>query len=234
LWKSGQIVAGFPVPFSLHIAATLVVIVAGLVTHSNYSERTFRDWFIALVTVAACAVAFPLAQMFCFGTTDYRRPADVAVVFGCGVRDDGMPTSALSDRINTGCELYKQGLVKKLIFSGGPADKSESEPEVMRSEAIKQGVPEGDIILDDRGFDTQATVENTTAKFKELNAQKVLVVSHFYHLPRIKLAYHRAGVEVFTVPAPQQQLLRGLPKYQAREILALWFYFLRPLLEANQ
>jgi len=55
------------------------------------------------------------------------------------------------------------------------------------------------------------------------------VVSHFYHLPRIKLAYQRDGWDVFTVPAKETYLLRQMPYNMAREIAALWLYYLRPL-----
>jgi vancomycin permeability regulator SanA len=230
-WRKGQIVSGFPVPFSLHVAAALAVVVAGVVTHFEANSRPMRTLFLFLLTVVVCAAGFPLAQMYCFGMTDHRRQADVAVVFGCGVRDDGLPSAALSDRIAAGCELYKAGLVRKLVFSGGSREGAESEPEVMRREAVGLGVPESDLILDAKGVDTQETVDNTVAIFRDRGLREVLVVSHFYHLPRIKLAYHRAGVEVSTVPARQQQPLQDLPRYQAREVLATWLYYVRPLLE---
>jgi hypothetical protein len=48
-----------------------------------------------------------------------------------------------------------------------------------------------------------------------------------YHLPRIKMCYQRAGVEVFTVPAKESRLLRDRGFYMmAREIAAVWAYYL--------
>jgi uncharacterized SAM-binding protein YcdF (DUF218 family) len=58
----------------------------------------------------------------------------------------------------------------------------------------------------------------------------VLVVSHFYHLPRIKLAYERAGLEVYTVPAAQSAIVPQTPANVAREVPALWVYYLRAAL----
>ena len=57
----------------------------------------------------------------------------------------------------------------------------------------------------------------------------MLVVSHFYHFPRIKLAYQRDGWEVYTVPARESYLLRQTPYNMAREVAALWVYYCRPL-----
>ncbi|HEX3717598.1 MAG TPA: hypothetical protein VH595_06495 [Verrucomicrobiae bacterium] len=47
-----------------------------------------------------------------------------------------------------------------------------------------------------------------------------LTILNFYHLPRIKLAYKRAGLEVYTVPARQAHLPRQIPFNMAREVAA--------------
>jgi hypothetical protein len=54
-------------------------------------------------------------------------------------------------------------------------------------------------------------------------------VSHAYHLPRIELAYARAGVDVATVPAEARPTAQG-PANAAREIPALWAYYMRAVL----
>jgi vancomycin permeability regulator SanA len=168
--------------------------------------------------------------MFFFGTTDYRRPADVVVVLGARTYADGTASQALSDRVKTAVELYKQGLVTRLVFSGGPGDGVISEPQAMRQVAMDAGVPEDAIVLDEAGLNTDATVRNTCAAFESLNARRVLAVSHAYHLPRVKLAYQRAGWEVRTVPARQSRRLRSEPVFVAREVVAIWAYYFRPLM----
>jgi uncharacterized SAM-binding protein YcdF (DUF218 family) len=99
----------------------------------------------------------------------------------------------------------------------------------MKRAAMKLGVPEEAIVLDAGGVNTQATVENTTRIFEEMGIGRVLAVSHFYHLPRIKMTYQQRGVDVFTVPAEESYLLTAMPKYMLREVAALWIYYLRPL-----
>ena len=44
-------------------------------------------------------VAFPLAQIYCFGNADYRRHADAIVVFGACVHPDGSLAPVLYDRV---------------------------------------------------------------------------------------------------------------------------------------
>jgi len=184
---------------------------------------------VVILMVGGLVVGFPLAQMVFFGKTDYRRPADVIVVFGAGVHRDGTCSEALADRVATACRLYQQGYAPHLIFSGGPGRGDVHETEGMRRLALSLGVPDEAIIRDEQGLNTQATVDNTPAILERLGARRVLAVSHWYHLPRVKLTYQRAGLEVYTVPAEQQRVLRDLPWLMAREVAALWAYYLRPL-----
>ena len=137
-------------------------------------------------------------------------------------------STVLADRVKTACQLYRDGLVKKLIFSGGPGDGPVHETEAMRRLALKLGVNPADILIDTAGRNSQATVNDTLPLFKQLHAQRVIVVSHFYHLPRIKMAYQRAGWDVYTVPARESHFA-GTPYMLAREVAALWVYYFRPL-----
>jgi vancomycin permeability regulator SanA len=245
LWIRGSIRAGIPIPFSLFVCGALAMILfsrsaavsdcPGRVAPSRRNANWQRDYpnsrkLLPVLTIClTCTAIFPFAQMLFFGKTDYRRPADIAVVLGARVYADGRPSDALADRVRTACKLYQNGTVKKLLFSGGPGDGSIHETEGMKRMAIQLGVKPEDILLDAHGVNTQATVKNTEAVFQQLHASRILVVSHFYHLPRIKLAYHREGWEVYTVPAKESYLLRQMPFNMAREVAALWVYYFRPL-----
>jgi len=223
--------AGIPVPLSLLIGATLGLILAVCWRRPGLVARS-RDLIPVLAVSLTCVVGFPIVQMFCFGKTDYRRPADAVVVLGARVYADGRPSDALADRVRTACRLYRDGLARKLILSGGPGDGATHETECMRRMALQLGVQADDIWLDAAGWNTQATVRNTEAVFSRWQASRILVVSHFYHLPRIKLAYQRDGWDVYTVPAKESYLLRQMPYNMAREVAALWVYYLRPLASA--
>ena len=221
-----------PLPLSLFIAVGLAMVLRSMIKGSStlrHSQSAKSQNFPAIAVCLVMLIIFPLLQMFFFGKTDYRRPADVAVVLGARVYADGRLSDALADRVRTACRLYRDGYVKRLLFSGGPGDGVIHETEGMRSMAIRLGVKPEDILLDKAGLNTQATVKNSEKIFAELHASRILVVSHFYHLPRIKLAYQRRGWDVYTVPARESYVLRQLPYNMAREVAALWVYYLRPL-----
>ena len=225
LLATSRIVAGFPVPFS-----SLVCIGMLLVAREAWSRHTERQRLIVWRVVAGCLClfgAFPLAQMLFFGNTDYRRTADAVVVFGARAYRDGRLSDALEDRVRTACELYRSGLVGRIVMSGGPGDGTIHETEAMRRYAIQHGVRVEDIFVDQLGLNTGATVRNTVPLFRQWQSRRVLVVSHFYHLPRIKLSYQRAGFEVCTVPARQKYFLSQIPYSMAREVAAFWTYYVK-------
>ncbi|MBW8017068.1 MAG: YdcF family protein [Planctomycetes bacterium] len=228
LLRLKTISSGFPVPFSL---LTVIGIIIVLYTSSAHIPRhgQLKRGMIFLITFGFCMGMFPLAQMFCFGKTDYRRDADVIVVFGAGVKKDGTMSDALTDRTVTGCNLYLKGFAPKIIFSGGPGPGAVGETEAMKKRALEMGVPEKDIIIDTDGLNTKKTVENTSEIFQNLSFEKVIAVSHYYHLPRIKMTYQRHQYQVLTVPAKESRYLLKTPQYLLREVAALWVYYLRPL-----
>lgn len=226
LFLRGQIQPGVPFPFSILVAMALLMILVQTIAPESMSGGKGRVG-LAVGVAAICALLFPLAQMFFFGKTDYRRPADVAVVLGARAYADGRPSDALGDRVRTACELYHQGMVSKLLFSGGPGDGAVHETEAMRRMAVQLGVDQADILADTDGLNTQATVRNTVPVFSKLKISRVLVVSHFYHLPRVKLSYQRFNFQVYTVPARESYTLARIPFYLAREVAAVWAYYLR-------
>lgn len=228
-WISGRVHPGVPVPLSLVIGACMALI--GLTAARG--ERPAASRRAGLTVTAVVTVLFlagvPFAQMLFFGTTDYRRAADAIVVFGAKVNPGSRPSISLNDRIATAVELYEQGRAPVIIMSGGIEPNGLDEAEVMRTVAVESGVPAEAVLTDPLGVNTQATIDDTVAMFRERGIRRVLVVSHFYHLPRIELAYQRAGFEVYTVPA-RFTFVWQTPFIVGREVPAFWSYYLRALL----
>lgn len=218
----GQIEAGVLAPMSLGVLGTALFI-GWRQARPRPAMTLRRSACAAAATVGAAGLLFTLGQIWSFGKTDYRRPAEVAVVFGARAYADGRPSDALADRVRTACELYHQGLVDTLLFSGGPGDGSVHETEAMRRMAIGLDVPDRAIRLDPDGLSTRATVQSTG---EALRGRRVIAVSHFYHLPRVKMTFQRAGIEVYTVPARERYTLTKMPLLIARECVAIWYYLL--------
>ena len=221
-----------PIPLSLVIAIGLgILAVLALRERAPPTRHGRRTTPAILAAAAGWAIVFPLAQMLFFGTTDYRRPAGAAVVFGARVYASGRPSPLLADRIATGVDLYRTGLVGTLVMSGGDGADGFNEAVVMRDEAVAAGVDPANILVDSAGNTTEATVDNTLALLAARDGgivpSRVIAVSQAYHLPRIQLAYANGGIDVLTVPAADPEPIRELPLLALREVPAFWAYFVR-------
>jgi uncharacterized SAM-binding protein YcdF (DUF218 family) len=104
----------------------------------------------------------------------------------------------------------------------------------MRDAAIQAGVPAAAIRLDREGLNTRATAANTV-RMVGRGGGRMLVVSEFYHLPRIRLAYAVEGREVCTVPARPRHASRWFPLGSlVREVPAYWLYYFRSVLPGDR
>lgn len=180
-----------------------------------------------MVWAGGWAVLFAVGWMGLFGNTDYRRSVDAVVVFGARTYADGRPSDALADRVRTGAKLVTEGYADWLIVSGGPGDGAIHETEAMRDFAIRLGVPTEKIILDRDGWNTSRTIRNTASIAEKYEFQRMIFVSHDYHLPRIRMEVDRAGINGVTVPAEESYTLSAKPWYIMREVAAFWVYWAR-------
>jgi vancomycin permeability regulator SanA len=182
----------------------------------------------ALLTLGGAVFTAEVLYIHAAGLADQRQPAAVILVLGAKVHEDGTPSEALAERVATGVDLYHRGYSKTLLVSGGTGREGQDEAAVMKRIALRLGVPEEAIVEDPRGNNTEASLVTARAWLAARGGGKALVVSHYHHLPRVRLLGKLRGLECATVPADEgETLLAGTPFYVAREAAALAFYFLR-------
>ena len=129
-------------------------------------------------------------------------PKDFAIVFGAAVQADYSLSDVARERIAAAVLLYRQGKVKKLFISGD--NRHHREVESIAQFAIKQGVPETDIILDPLGIDTGDSCRN----FKSLSEEAILVTQRF-HLPRALLMCEKSQIPAIGLAANELGLLES-------------------------
>ena len=80
------------------------------------------------------------------------------VVLGAGLRGEE-PTPLLRSRIEKGIQAYKNNPGSKIIFSGGQgSDELLPESHAMANYALGQGIPEEDILREDRSRNTEENI----------------------------------------------------------------------------
>ena len=207
LLSSGLPAAGLP--FSI-----LPLIFFVIETIRPRRRPVVTSWRWAIPGAVATGPALALLHILTFGATDYTRPAEAIVVFGARAYANGSPSLALWDRVQHGILLYREGVAPVLVMSGGA-----HEVKTMKRLALEAGVPAEAIEEDPAGLNTHATVVN-------LEYRRVVAVSHYYHLARIKMAATRWGVECYTSPCRMTRRMVKEPYFIFRECAALGAYYL--------
>lgn len=141
---------------------------------------------------------------------------DCILILGAGIIDNSRPTLMLKDRLDKGVELYKMGLAPKIIMSGDHGKEEYDEVNIMKSYAIKQGVPSEDIFMDHAGFNSYDSIYRAKEIF---GVKKAIIVTQNYHLYRSIYIANKLGLKVYGGKA-DARIYTGMPFYLSREILA--------------
>jgi vancomycin permeability regulator SanA len=160
------------------------------------------------------------------GLRDDIHPADVAIVLGNTVESDGRPSARLQARLDRAVGLYRGGLFRHVIVSGGVGVEGFNEAEVMKRYLVGQGVPEGRIIADGEGATTSLTARNAAQVMKERGWQSALVISQYFHVPRARLAVESYGVRPVYSAHAEYFELRDVYSI-AREVVGYGAYLVR-------
>jgi vancomycin permeability regulator SanA len=153
-------------------------------------------WVKKIMLFFGCWFLLHTAFIMIDGFTDYHGKADVAIVLGNRVYADGSLSSWLKGRVDKALQLYRQKRVKKIFVSGGISSKMDGffpEGTAMRNYLVQAGVPEDDIIVDNKGNDTYATAKNFIAWSKGKQYNSAIIVSQFFHITRSKYTLKKLG-----------------------------------------
>ena len=136
---------------------------------------------------------------------------DCILVLGCLVKDDGVPSDMLSDRLRRGVELYDLGASRKLLMSGDHGRDGYNEVAAMKRYALDAGVASENVFMDHAGFSTYESLYRARDVFC---AKKIIIVSQEYHLYRALYIAQELGLEAYGVHANY----RGYTGQQARDV----------------
>ena len=151
----------------------------------------------------AGAVCLWLVSVVCvviWGSRDMARPADAIVVLGAA-QYAGRPSPVLKARLDHAVGLWQRGLGKFLVLTGGRgAGDTTSEADVGRRYALRAGVADSVILLENQGRTTTASIEAVARIMNEKHLEEAILVSDPFHMLRLQIIASRYGVQSFTSP----------------------------------
>lgn len=143
--------------------------------------KRFLAWTAAIILGAALlCLAFYLGTGFILSPQDKLEHADAIVAISGG------RTTVRADKA---IELYKKGYAPLLIFSGAALDDGPSNAFAMRDQALAQGVPAKDILIDQDAQNTYQNATNTKKILDETGGHSLILVTSPYHQRRADMTF---------------------------------------------
>lgn len=195
-------------------------------------SQRWRRRMIDLARAAAAAGLIWLwyisAAIYIFAEKDETVSADAAIVLGAAAWGQN-PSPVFRERINHAITLYRQGLVRALIFTGGQGARSAlSEAEVARRYALARGVPAQAIFIEELSTSTRENLTWARDVAQTYGLQRLLIVSTPYHMRRAMHIAHDLGLDAFSSPTRSTRWLSPATQTYAftREIVSYVHYLL--------
>lgn len=136
---------------------------------------------------------------------DRLEHVPVAIVLGASVKNDGTPSDALRDRVDTAADLFHRGIVDGILMSGDDGKFNVNEIKAMVAAAREDGVPEQAIQTDGHGY---RTYESCKRAHDVYGIGHAIVVTQRFHLGRALFLCNRLGVYATGMAADRQPYVR--------------------------
>ena len=170
-------------------------------------------WQRILLWVLAAVVgtwALSALAVLWWGARDEARPADAIVVLGAA-QYVGRPSPVLRARLDHAVELWKRGLAPRVVLTGGTgAGDTTSEAAVGRRYALRRGVPDSAIVLENRGRTTSESMRAVAGYMETRPAPRVILVSDPFHMLRLSILARRFGLTPYTSPTRTSPISRSV------------------------
>jgi uncharacterized SAM-binding protein YcdF (DUF218 family) len=141
-------------------------------------------------------------DIYSFSLTSSGAQADAAVVMGATVFRN-RPSPVFRERINHAINLYRQGSVQYLIFTGGLAGNDElAESEAARNYAVAQGVPFEHIFIETESYNSCLNLIEAKRIMEENDLNQALIVSDPLHMRRTMWLAESIGLDASSSPTP--------------------------------
>lgn len=196
------------------------------------TKHSFHRLTSKIVLVFLClffaAYLFTLVYVANNAFVDSTKPADVILVLGTDPGKKDKVNPCLVTRMDYALELYKQGIAKKMIFSGGklPGYRA-SEASVMESLAKERSTSASAYFVEDKSASTFENLTFARRIMQENNLISAIIVTDPYHSPRAGLIAKKMGLDYSLSPAkdsPCSHDLGFVLYFLLREPLAMMYY----------
>ena len=140
------------------------------------------------------------------GSRDRAQRADAVVVLGAA-QYVGRPSPVLKARLDHAISLWSRGLAPLLIVTGGMGTgDTTSEGAVSRQYALKHGVPDSAILVENQGRTTRESLGAVADMMHGRDLDRAILVSDPFHMLRLSIVARGLGLTPYTSPTPSSPI----------------------------
>ncbi len=187
--------------------------------------------------VIAAIVFVGVAILFCC-----RQPILMAMGSYLALKDDLEKSDIIvvlagerGERVDQAVRLYREKWAPLILMSGGPGEAGIPLAELMKSQAVRMGVPPGAILMESRSLDTGEDALFTREILDKMPVKSMILVTSPYHARRaagiFRKVFRGSGLRIIIYPVQDSWLkLDGwwtrklAAKYILMEYLKLFWY----------
>ena len=172
---------------------------------------------MTILTVWANVSVIRASRLYVTDDINKLNSVKVGLVLGTSRNvKGGSRNTFFFNRIDAAAELFESGKIKYIIVSGDNGEKDYNEPQDMREELVKKGIPDSVIFLDYAGFRTLDSV----IRAREIFGQKTfIIISQKFHNERAVYLARKNGIEAYGYNAKEVEPMQGV-KTKVREFFA--------------
>ena len=185
---------------------TALLMLTNVISYNfNPGSEYYRSWWFVTISCICVTIIYGSMSFLIFmiytlflHIVPRTKDFDYVIIHGCGLSGGTKVTKLLQDRLDKAIEVYHiDPTPPKLIPSGGQGpDEQISEAEAMRNYLLEQGIPEEDILLENRSMTTFENLKYSQEIIDSFEGRKVTaLVSSNYHVYRALRYCRKIGLK---------------------------------------
>jgi uncharacterized SAM-binding protein YcdF (DUF218 family) len=192
-------------PFTL---ICMAMIAAAVVRNVKWKKRLLWTAVGLLLFFSNDFISNEAIRAWEMNTVAYNRlqPHEMGIVLTGATIPNRYPADRVyfargADRVTHTVQMYKMGLIKRILISGGTGRLvTEEEPEAnkFRNAMVMMGVPGSDILIENETRNTYESAVRVKPMLDSLNlsAADCLLITSAFHMRRSLACYRKAGLDI--------------------------------------
>jgi uncharacterized SAM-binding protein YcdF (DUF218 family) len=218
---------------------SLFLVAFWIVKKKRWKRRLFYAGIVSLLFFSNDFIANEVMRLWEVPATPYTA---ISKTYSYGILLTGVTSTDLhvtqpadrvyftrgADRVVHTVDLYKRGVIKKILVSGGSGrlvTTGKKEADDIVKALVLMGVPKQHILVENESRNTAESARNVKAMLAEQDTASVLLITSAFHMRRSEGCFTKAGIPVdvfstdfFTHPRYFTPDVLFVPKIEALNI----------------